>query len=260
MDHPIARRRASRILGHVTSVDGDLSSPNPHLFPLNCSSTLNSMVPRRDNTLLFARQGSASQGCFMQQVSIKQNSTLSNFSPESADCIYQDSGEPPMFSRQTQKACSSPTSKADQFVRQDSTPSLTEAPNFSRPYSDKCEKEQFFCNRTNQVSLCKGKEWSPRLDVAESRTGYVMTVELPGVSIMDIRVEVDDQKLIVMGKRSTQHWGVANGSENPNLKYLQREILQGPYRVFWSLPNNVNKDMVSAEFVNGFLRITLPKL
>lgn len=30
------------------------------------------MVPRRDNTLLFARQGSASQGCFMQQVSIKE--------------------------------------------------------------------------------------------------------------------------------------------------------------------------------------------
>lgn len=88
--------------------------------------------------------------------SLLQNSALGSFSPESADSIYQDSGEPPMFSRQTQKGCSSPTSKADQLVRQDSTPYFTEAPKFSRPYSEKCEKEQFFCNQTNQVSLCKG--------------------------------------------------------------------------------------------------------
>lgn len=39
-----------------------------------------------------------------------------------------------------------------------------------------------------------GIEWSPRMDVAESRRSYVMTVEIPGVNINDIRVEVDDQK------------------------------------------------------------------
>jgi HSP20 family molecular chaperone IbpA len=39
-----------------------------------------------------------------------------------------------------------------------------------------------------------GIEWSPRMDVAESRRNYVMTVEIPGVNINDIRVEVDNQK------------------------------------------------------------------
>jgi HSP20 family molecular chaperone IbpA len=39
-----------------------------------------------------------------------------------------------------------------------------------------------------------GIEWSPRMDVAESDRNYVMTVEIPGVNINDIRVEVDDQK------------------------------------------------------------------
>lgn len=39
-----------------------------------------------------------------------------------------------------------------------------------------------------------GIEWSPRIDVAESEGKFVMTVEVPGVSISDIRVEVDDQK------------------------------------------------------------------
>jgi HSP20 family molecular chaperone IbpA len=39
-----------------------------------------------------------------------------------------------------------------------------------------------------------GIEWSPRMDVAESDRNYIMTVEIPGVNINDIRVEVDDQK------------------------------------------------------------------
>lgn len=39
-----------------------------------------------------------------------------------------------------------------------------------------------------------GFEWSPRMDVAESGRNYVLLVELPGVSIHDIRVEVSDQK------------------------------------------------------------------
>lgn len=32
------------------------------------------------------------------------------------------------------------------------------------------------------------------MNVAESGRGYVLTVEIPGVKINDIRVEVDDQK------------------------------------------------------------------
>lgn len=44
------------------------------------------------------------------------------------------------------------------------------------------------------VTFFAGIEWSPRMDVAESEGKYVMTVEVPGVRISDIRVEVDDQK------------------------------------------------------------------
>lgn len=39
-----------------------------------------------------------------------------------------------------------------------------------------------------------GMELSPRMDIAELGCNYAMIVELPGVSIKDIRVEVDDQK------------------------------------------------------------------
>jgi HSP20 family molecular chaperone IbpA len=37
-------------------------------------------------------------------------------------------------------------------------------------------------------------EWSPRMDVAESGSDYVVTIELPGVSASTIRVEVNDER------------------------------------------------------------------
>ena len=37
-------------------------------------------------------------------------------------------------------------------------------------------------------------EWSPRMDVAESGQNYVISIEIPGVTVKDIRVEVDDKK------------------------------------------------------------------
>lgn len=38
------------------------------------------------------------------------------------------------------------------------------------------------------------EEWSPRMDVAESGKRYVLTVEIPGVSAKDIKVEVNERK------------------------------------------------------------------
>lgn len=42
--------------------------------------------------------------------------------------------------------------------------------------------------------VCEGIEWSPRMDIAETGCNYVITVELAGINIKDIRVEIDDKK------------------------------------------------------------------
>lgn len=54
--------------------------------------------------------------------------------------------------------------------------------------------------------------------------------------------------LIVSGNRSTQ-CKVSSYLNGLVSAYHKKEIVQGPYRVFWPLPSNANKDRVSAEFV-----------
>ncbi|XP_010925588.2 18.8 kDa class II heat shock protein isoform X1 [Elaeis guineensis] len=263
MEHEIARRRISRILDHVAG-PGEVSPPNPHLFPMNCSSTLSTIIPRCDNRLLFARQGSVSQGYFMQQVSTRQNfgpgiSSQQNSCPAKGESSCQPFRKP-MFSRPVQTESTLSISRDNYSVKQDLTLSSNDHPKFARPGSGKIKKPQLLCSRTRQTSISNGMEWSPRMDVAESGANYVVTVELPGVNLIDMRVEVDNQSLTIIGKRSTQQHRMPNCAGNSNPVYHQREILQGPFRVVWPLPIDVNKDSVSAEFVDGFLQITLPRL
>ncbi|KAH7682065.1 Small heat shock protein HSP20 protein [Dioscorea alata] len=258
MEFQIVRRRVGRILNHVAPCD-DILPSNPHLFPMNCSSTLNTMVCRYDNRLLFARQGSASQPCFMQPVSSGQNtehdhsfqlnSHLTNSSSGTCDSSNRHS-EVPLFSR---KALT-----IEQPVKQDFS-SSSEHPKFARQISRNNDKKELSCNLARPKSVCHGLEWTPRIDVVESASNYVVIVELPGVNVSDILVEVDDQNLTVSGKRFNQQRRATDFSENLNPTFHRREIFHGPYRAVWSLPKDVNKENVSAEFVNGFLQITLPK-
>jgi len=210
----------------------------------NCNSSLNSVIQRCDNRMFFARQGSVSQANFMRQATTKEINPAESglpLKPSGYKGSYNDS-EAPLFSRPVKKEPD--FANVAQPVVQGCMLTVPEPPKFAGPGK-----------RTS------GRiEWSPRMDVAESGCNYVVTVEIPGVNRHDIRVEIDDQKLTVQGRRSTQYWKVSGFSNDSISAYHKQEILQGPYQVVWPLPANVNKDSVSAEFLDGFLQIIIPKI
>lgn len=268
-------RRMNRIYSHLAG--GNEESAANHIFPMNCSSSLNSVMPRCDNRMFFSRQGSASQACFMRQVSVTQNIKQVVSVPEDlpVNCCGSEKTSSevtggPMFSRMVRTESKPLNTREFQPVRQEREYDSAEPPKFSRPNRGIMGPKQPFFKKIHTACF-KGMEWSPRMDVAEFGFNYVVTIELPGVGISDVRVEVDDRNLIVTGRRSTQRLKVSDVSEDSNPTYLRREITQGPYQVVWPLPINVNKDGVSAEFIeeicicfsgcrDGFLQITLPKL
>ncbi|XP_031495204.1 heat shock protein 16 [Nymphaea colorata] len=242
MDNQIVQRRMSMIACHL---GGSEEVKGNHLFPMNCSGTISSVTQRRDNRVLFARQGSAFQACFMRQVSNKED-----------NCC-----EPPAFARPVQKSAYFPKFIECQTI--DNFDSVaSEPPRFSRPATALSKICEFVVEEkqptTKQTDNICAQEWSPRMDVAECASHYTVTVELPGVTSKNIRVEMDEKNLVVSGRR-LNIWGLG-GSRDPTVTYHRKEISQGPYQIVWVLPNNVNKDHVSAEFVDGFLRIMLPKV
>lgn len=151
----------------------------------------------------------------------------------------------PAFARPAQANLSSPTVRGGQsMVDSCGYDNGPETPMFARS-SAKCEQPHF--HQEAKVNLTsKEVEWSPKMDVVESAFNYVVAFEVPGINIDNLKVEVNNESLIVTGKRST--WSCTGSSSNSSDTYYhRREILQGPYRVVWQLPTNANKDSVSAE-------------
>lgn len=302
MEAQAVRRRINTISSHFLPTD-ELSAT--HVLPMNCSSTLNSVIRRCDNKMYFARQGSvfqatfmrqgsnedvletgntdfnitlnstttrrydsklhfarqgsAHQACFMRQgcneeVLPAQSGTPLKYSDCGNECSYYVSAERPLFSRPSSTERNFLTAGTIQPGFQGCELSAADPPKFAVASSIISHQKEIYSPTSNVM------EWCPRMDVAESGRTYVITVEIPGVSVKDIRVEVDEKKLTVAGKRFTQYLKVAGGANEATSAYLRREIVQGPYEVVWPLPANVNKECVSAEFVDGFLRVIIPKL
>lgn len=270
------------------------------LLPKNCCDSLNSVLRRCDNKIYFARQASASLGPFMRQSSLEEGRLTSSVAPKSCDVASETpcNVREPCFARLARTESNFQSSLTSSVATKScgvasETPYNVREPCFARPMGTEsnfsnvsmgqplvqsydviapdppsfarrgrlaAKNDQLHSEKEMCRSEVSGVEWSPRMDVVESEGKYVMTVEVPGVSIKDIRVEVDDQKLSVKGKRSSSFWRVTGNPNGSFSSYHRREILYGPYEVVWPLPASVNKDRVSAEFLDGFLQIIIPKL
>ncbi|KNA16170.1 hypothetical protein SOVF_091540 [Spinacia oleracea] len=277
MESQVIRRRINTISAHFATgnVNEDVTAPNTHLIPLNCSSNLSTSFRRLDSRMHFGRQSSASQGYFMRQAmpmpmsSTEQGNQDFNPGVCSAKCVNKkrtSAPESPLFSRPAsiQPLFSRPAQEDFNFsdtgstepVKQDKMLPASKCHTSAMP-----QEKQSTCTRQTFSSQINGIGWSPRINVIESKSSHVVTVELPGVEINDIRVEMDDKNLIVRGKRSMK-WLKAAGCSNDSDRatYHRREIVQGPYQIIWPLPPGANKNSVSAELVEGILHITIPKL
>ncbi|KAK7372055.1 hypothetical protein VNO80_05424 [Phaseolus coccineus] len=260
MESELVKRRIHMIAAHFAPKD-DISTT--HLLPMNCSGSLNSVPRRCDNKVYFARQASSSLGYFMRQSSIEEGgSTFASKTHHGAGAASKcaSNARAPCFARPAMAE-----SLLKNSVVQPMTPeqgcdfSTLEPPTFARP-NRKIRGDQLPSEKKTCYSDIGGIEWSPRMDVAESERKYVITVEVPGVSISDIRVEVDDRKLCVKGRRSASSWTIGGCPNASFSSYHRREILYGPYEVVWQLPAGVNKDRISAEFLDGLLQIIVPKI
>ncbi|KAI3796326.1 hypothetical protein L1987_38994 [Smallanthus sonchifolius] len=259
-----ARRRVEMIGAHFSAADNiSATAVVSRVFPLNCSGGLTSIKRRCDNIMHFARQDSKSQGCFMRPTSTEQDcfdqSSLTLKSTHSQKDLSSELVTTPLFSQPASINSNVPKVRNIQYVEDYALPSL-QPPTFSRTTIER-EVPMKISNKNNtRATKCLGleKKRCPRMDISESGGKYVLLIQLPGVSMDEIRVEVDNTNLTVQttkGKTTACYL-----SDCANSSYYKKEILEGSFEIKWPLPVGVNPDSVSAEFLDGLLRITVTKL
>lgn len=93
--------------------------------------------------------------------------------------------------------------------------------------------------------------WRPPTDLYETKEAYIVRIEVAGMNKEEFCVNLDDNKLDISGIRPDMPL---------NRAYHQLEIPFGSFRSIVKLPAQIDSSQVSAEYHDGFLLITLPKI
>lgn len=92
--------------------------------------------------------------------------------------------------------------------------------------------------------------WVPAADLHEIDDRYVVTIEVPGLSREDLRIECHGHDLTVSGERL--------GADCPQ-RYHQLERGHGAFSRVFTFAQAVDSSQVAAELTDGVLTITIPK-
>lgn len=93
--------------------------------------------------------------------------------------------------------------------------------------------------------------WLPA-DVAETDTAYVVSAELPGVNIEDVKLEIEQGVLTLSAQKRPK-------SEQDRHDSLRVERRYGTFTRSFTLPRAVATDDIRATMKDGVLTVHLPK-
>jgi len=100
---------------------------------------------------------------------------------------------------------------------------------------------------------------APAVNVKESDKGYVMEIAAPGLKKEYCRVSLDkDGNLNFKIEDKFEH-KEEDKAEDKKEHYLRREFNYSNYEQTYVLPEDVDKEKISAKVENGILTIDLPK-
>ncbi len=109
------------------------------------------------------------------------------------------------------------------------------------------ELDQTFENTARDAS------WAPTVDIHEEPQRFIVSADLPGVKPADIEVTADKGVLTLRGERQLEQRGVEG-------HYSRVERVSGKFVRTFSLPDNVQTDAIKAQFRDGVLELTIPKV
>lgn len=95
-------------------------------------------------------------------------------------------------------------------------------------------------------------------DVVEYPNSYVFIVDMPGIKVSEIKVQVESENvLVVSGERKRDPKEKDN---KDGVKYVRMERRCGKFMRKFVLPDNANVDKISALCQDGVLTVTVEKV
>ena len=108
----------------------------------------------------------------------------------------------------------------------------------------------------NTDFMPRANSTAPAVNVKETDKNYVMELAAPGIKKEYCRVAINDEgDLTIAIENKMEH-----KEENKKHHYLRREFSYSNYEQNYTLPDDVERDKISAKVENGILTVVLPKV
>ena len=103
--------------------------------------------------------------------------------------------------------------------------------------------------------MVKANATAPAINVFETEKEYKVELAAPGMTKEDFNVHIDEENnLVISMEKKTE-----NKEEKKEGRYLRREFSYSKFQQTMILPDDVDKEKISAQVENGVLIIDLPK-
>jgi HSP20 family protein len=102
-------------------------------------------------------------------------------------------------------------------------------------------------------AAARDASWTPAVDIHEEAQRFLVRADLPGVKATDIEVTADKGVLTLRGERQIDKKEVDG-------HYSRVERVAGKFVRTFTLPDNVQTDAIKAQFKDGVLELTIPKV
>jgi HSP20 family protein len=115
------------------------------------------------------------------------------------------------------------------------------------------QMDQVFDELTAQTSDTSNANWAPAIELIDAGDSLIFKAQLPGVATKDIDLQVTRDAISLTGERQRQN--PTNESS-----FLHSEFRYGKFQRVINLPVAVQNDKVQADYRDGILTLTLPKV
>jgi len=101
----------------------------------------------------------------------------------------------------------------------------------------------------------------PAIDVAESDTAYVVTLDVPGVNREDVKVSIDGRSVSIVAEARAEAPAAEASAEAPKTgeRVILRERAVASFARSFTLQSEIDQASSQAKLDNGVLTLTLAK-
>lgn len=107
---------------------------------------------------------------------------------------------------------------------------------------------------SNRTALLSTRNlWQPAIELKNTDAAIILRAELPGVDAKDLNIQVTRDAVSIAGEHRSQ-------TKTEAARFVRSEFRYGSFHRVVPLPSEVKNDQVMAEFKDGILTLTLPKV